>query len=114
MSEYEPSKQDLTLFGTLTMNELNSLKGLDSGSLTLASLRGALRFFVNAGAIKKSWLEKQDIVAETGLDSESIDEKIREVLVPYVGENGNTENLVQTLERIIAERGNVKRNREGK
>lgn len=112
MSEYNPSKKDLAKFRSIALGEFVKLSNAEADNTALSTLRAALRFFMQAGAIKKSWLEKIDMAAELGIPLETVDDQVRELLTSHVGENGDTENLVQTLQRIINERDNVKRNRE--
>jgi hypothetical protein len=109
MSEYKPKITDLSEYESMARHEYAEMA---KPSVTLAHLRAALRFFNKRGAIKASWLERQDMLTERMETSADLDEQLRDLITPYVGENGDTEDLVQTLQRIIDERGNVKRNRE--
>jgi hypothetical protein len=119
MSEYRPKIQDITHFRSLAIDEFKDLPVEVPGykkfptelRLPLAQLRSALKLLRKLGAIKPGWLEKQNMLVEKAEASPDVDERLRELLAPHIGENGDHEDIVQTLERILEERGNVLRNR---
>jgi hypothetical protein len=111
----------MALFSSNVIDEYKNLPARDvpgyrdlqeDQRLALAQMRAALRILNSMGAIKASWLERTDMASERFETSAELDERLRDLITPYVGETGATEDLVQTLERIIEERGNVRRNRE--